>query len=68
MSTVGSFPFGWVRGVRGENWQLIWEPKTNILIAKAAKSKETIELGEMVDWQKAKAFADQVIENPSSYL
>ena len=36
--------------------------------AKAAKSKETIELGEMVDWQKAKAFADQVIENPSSYL
>ena len=68
MSGVGTFPFGWVRGVRGDNWQLIWDPKTKILIAKAASSKEIINLGESPDFRKAKAFADSIIQNPASYF
>ena len=68
MERVGTFPFGWVRGVRGDNWQLIWDPKTNILIASGANTKETIELGEYSSWEEAKAFADKVIEDPSSYF
>ena len=68
MSGVGSFPFGWVRGVRGDNWQLIWDPKTKMLVAKGASSKETLELGESPDWEKAKLFADSVIEDPAPYF
>ena len=68
MSTVGTFPFGWVRGVGNDNWQLIWDPKTNILVARGASSKETIELGESSNWQDAKEFADSVMSDPSSYF
>ena len=68
MSEVGTFPFGWVRDVRGDNWQLIWDPKTKILTAKGASTKETISLGESPDWEKAKAFADVVIQDPAPYF
>lgn len=68
MIGVGTFPFGWVRGVRGDNWQLIWDPKTKNLVAKGADTKETLTLGESPNWQKAKAFADSVIEDPSAYF
>lgn len=68
MSEVGTFPFGWVRDVRGDNWQLIWDPKTKILTAKGVSTKETISLGESPDWQKAKALADKVIQDHSEYF
>lgn len=68
MSEVGTFPFGWVREVRGDNWQLIWDPKTKMLTAKGASTKEKVNLGEFPDWQKAKAFADSVILDPSAYF
>ena len=68
MSGVGTFPFGWVRDVRNDNWQLIWDPKTKVLIARGASSKETIKLGESPDWEEAKAFADTVISDPSGYF
>ena len=68
MSGVGTFPFGWVRGVRGDNWQLIWDPKTKNLIAKGATTKETVKLGESSDWEKAKALADSVISDPTPYF
>jgi hypothetical protein len=68
MSGVGTFPFGWVRGVRSDNWQLIWDPKTKILTAKGVSSKKIVMLGESPNWEDAKAFADKVIKDPSSYL
>lgn len=68
MNRVGTFPFGWVRGVRGDNWQLIWDPKTKNLVAMGAGTKETLTLGESPNWQKAKVFADSVIEDPSTYF
>ena len=68
MSTVGTFPFGWVRNVGSDNWQLIWDPKTNILIAKGASTKEVLELGRSSNWEDAKAFADKIISDPDSYF
>lgn len=68
MSTVGTFPFGWVRGVRGDNWQLIWDPNSTILIAKSVNSQQRVQLAKLQDWQDAKAFADKVMEDPSEFL
>ena len=68
MSTVGTFQFGWVRNVGSDNWQLIWDPKTNILIAKGASTKEVLELGRSSNWEDAKAFADKIISDPDSYF
>ncbi len=68
MSNVGNFPFGWVRDVRSDNWQLIWDPKTNIFIAKGASTKKVLELGELSNWEDAKAFADKIINDPASYF
>ena len=68
MSGVGTFPFGWVRNVRSDNWQLIWDPKTNVLTAKGASTKETLKLGEPSSWEDAKAFADEIIKDPTSYF
>ncbi len=68
MSTVGTFPFGWVRGVRSDNWQLIWDPKTNTLTAKGASTKEVLELGQSSSWKDAKALADEIINDPAPYF
>jgi len=68
MSGVGTFPFGWVRDVHSDNWQLIWDPKTKILIAKGASTKETLKLGEPSNWEDAKALADNIIKDPVSYF
>lgn len=68
MSGAGTFPFGWVRGYRKDNWQLIWDPKTGILQAKAALSKDNARLGEFSNWEEAKAFADRVISDPAPYF
>lgn len=65
---VGTFPFGWVRGVARDNWQIIWDPKTNAVFAQGAMSKEIIELGECSGWSEAKAFADGVMSDPDSYF
>ena len=68
MNGVGTFPFGWVREPGGENWQIIWDQKTNVLFARGTKSKEVLEIGKLPTWVEAKAFADEVIENPARYL
>ena len=60
MSKSVTFPFGWIRGMDDENWQLLWNPKTGIFFAKGALSKRVINLGESSNWVDAKALADKV--------
>ena len=65
---VGTFPFGWVRGVARDNWQIIWDPKSGVVYALGAVSKEVVELGECSDWTQAKKFADGIINDPGAYF
>ncbi|MEM7007872.1 MAG: hypothetical protein AAF462_01930 [Thermodesulfobacteriota bacterium] len=68
MGDVGTFPFGWVRGFRDDNWQIIWDPKSELIVAQAAVSKQVVELGKISEWMEAKVYADNVISDPESYF
>lgn len=68
MIGVGTFPFGWVRGLSGDNWQIIWDPETQVVFAKGAVTKEVVELGKSSSWEGAKALADNVISSPGDYF
>ncbi len=68
MGDVGTFPFGWVRGEGGDNWQIIWDPKTKAVFAQGAVSKKVLPLGESPTWEDAKRFADGVIGAPGDYF
>ena len=61
MGDVGTFPFGWVRGFEGENWQIIWDPKSELIIAQGAVSKSA-------KWMEAKVYADNVKNDPGSFF
>jgi len=67
LSLEGTFPFGWVRVQGGENWQLIWDPKIEKVIAKSSISKTIINLGNSSTWIEAKTFADTVLANPQLF-
>ena len=54
---MGTFPFGWVREVEEDNWQLLWSSETNILYAKGAVSKRIVNIERSQSWQEAKALA-----------
>ena len=62
-AAAGTFPFGWIRGFREDNWQIIWDPSSKAVLAKAAVSKEVVPLGECSTWQEAKVFADSAIDD-----
>lgn len=68
LGDVGTFPFGWVRGIEDDNWQIIWDPKTHALTARGSVSKRIIHLGESSKWLDAKDYADKVISNPKSFF
>ena len=68
MGDVGTFPFGWVMGRGGDNWQIIWDPKTKSVFAEGAVSRKVLTLGESPTWEDAKRFADLVISDPSDYF
>jgi len=68
LAEVGTFPFGWVRGFRDDNWQIIWDPKSNLIVAQGALSKKVIELGKSHKWMDAKKYADNVISDPESFF
>ena len=68
MGEVGTFPFGWVRGEGGDNWQIIWDPKTKTVFAEGALSRKVLPLGESPTWDDAKRFADGVISAPATYF
>lgn len=68
MGEVGAFPFGWVRGEGGDNWQIIWDPGTKAVYAEGALSRKVLTLGESSTWDEAKRLADGVISDPSKYF
>lgn len=65
---MGTFPFGWVREVEKDNWQLLWSSETKILYAKGAVSKRIVNIGQSQSWQEAKALAVRVQNEPGIYL
>ena len=60
MDLVGSFPFGWVWNLKEDNWQIIWDSKSKILILKSSKSQKIVEIRKFKTWQEAKSFADDI--------
>lgn len=64
MGDAGTFPFGWVRDVGGDNWQIIWDPRSKNVVAKGARTGEVRLLGESESWKEAKMLADSYIREP----
>ena len=62
----GFFPFGWVRGVRGDNWQILWNRKTGDVFLKATAKNSLVRVADAPDWVRAKEKADSIMENPDS--
>ena len=60
MDLVGSFPFGWVRNFKDDNWQIIWDSKSKLLILKSSSSEKIVEYGSCDNWQQAKLIADDI--------
>jgi len=60
MDLVGSFPFGWVRNFKDDNWQIIWDSKSKILFLKPSKSEKIVEFRKCETWQEAKSYADDI--------
>jgi hypothetical protein len=61
------FPFGWIRGVEDDNWQLLWNPVTRVFFAKGAISRKVVDLGESSTWIDAKSLADKILKEPKIY-
>jgi hypothetical protein len=64
---MGVFPFGWLRGIEGDNWQILWNSETKLVYGKGAISKRVVRVGESLSWEEAKAFADRIIQNPKVF-
>ena len=62
----GFFPFGWVRGIRGDNWQILWNRKTGDVFLKATAKNSLVRVANAPDWVRAKEKADSIMENPDS--
>jgi len=63
MDLVGSFPFGWVRNFKEENWQIIWDSKSKSLVLKSSLSENIVKYSTCASWQEAKAQADDIRSN-----
>ncbi len=55
-------------GSGGDNWQIIWDPKTEAITARGAVSKKIIQLGKSSKWMDAKDYADKVMSNPELFF
>jgi len=61
---MGTFPFGWVRGIEKDNWQILWDSQTKSIYAKGAISKKLVDIGQPSSWEEAKTLADMVQNEP----
>ena len=64
MDLVASFPFGWVRNYKNDNWQIIWDSKTKSLILKSSLTENIVKYRSCENWQEAKIHADEIRSNP----
>lgn len=65
---MGTFPFGWIRKLNEDNWQLLWNSETRILYAKGAITKKVVSIGHPSTWREAQALATRVQNEPEVYL
>ena len=65
---MGVFPYGWVRELGGDNWQLMWNSDTKAFYAKGAILEKIIDIGKADSWQEARALASKVQDKPEEYL
>ncbi|MCY3986963.1 MAG: hypothetical protein OXF23_08005 [Candidatus Dadabacteria bacterium] len=63
---AGFFPFGWLRGVREDNWQIFWSKQTGDIFLKSTLGSTLVKVGEVSQWTEAKKKADFLIENSDS--
>ena len=68
MVMVSSFPFGWVRNINSDNWQLLWNSINKDFYVKSARSKKTYKLASVDNWIEAKKLADKVKYSPTDYI
>jgi len=64
---MGTFPFGWIRDIRDENWQLLWDSSTGTLYVKGAKTQKRYDLGQAPEWLAAKGLAGKFIDEPGLF-
>ena len=64
MDLAGSFPFGWVRNIKDDNWQLIWDSKSKALLIKSANTQRVVEYCKCSSWMQAKSISDEIRVNP----
>ena len=67
MNNSGTFPFGWIREVRGDNWQIIWSPSSGNIYLKAVTSNDIVEFDYAESWEDAKSKCDKLISSPDTY-
>jgi len=60
---AASFPFGWVRNFREDNWQIIWDSKSDTLLLKSTRSERIAEYCKCKTWEEAKSHADDIRSN-----
>ena len=65
---LSTFPFGWVKNIDSENWQLLLDSINKSFYAKGAVTKKVIKLSDTGDWFESKKFAEKVLSNPSKYF
>lgn len=66
MEHSGTFPFGWIRGYRQDNWQIFWDPASSEMFLKGALSGEYIKLGKANSWQDARKKTGRLLDSPDS--
>ncbi|MGQ0793703.1 MAG: hypothetical protein ACT4NX_06375 [Deltaproteobacteria bacterium] len=65
---MGTFPFGWIRGLDGDNWQILWSAEEQLLYAKGVQSNRILNIHATSTWEEAKALADKVQSSPDSFV
>lgn len=58
------FPFGWIRGVTDENWQILWNPSTKGLYLKGIRSGRIVVYCSADSWRSAKLKSDVLLSDP----
>lgn len=66
MEQAGTFPFGWIRGFRQDNWQIFWDPESSEMFLKGALSGEYIKFDKATSWQDARKKSEKLLDSPDS--
>lgn len=59
-----TFPFGWIRGEKEDNWQILWNKESGYIYLKGAKSGDIIKYIKAFSWEDAKLKSDKLATSP----